>query len=84
MHITHMCTLTHLNLAPRSGAWLGLPSLFNTGTTFLCLYLSEKSVEVVIRSKLFWVGVLGASCGMCGAAWWLHEHPDWILSMLTV
>jgi hypothetical protein len=70
-----------LVIATATGALLNLQGMFNTGCVFAALYLIEKYVEIHVHLSDHWFTlVLAVSAWLCGGAWWLHAHPEFVVS----
>ena len=64
------------------GALLSIPAYFNTGSTYLFLWLVLKLGEAV-QPAGEWPVILVVSAAMCGAAAFLHSRPQWIVTLLS-
>jgi len=76
--------ITSLIAACLVGALYSLEGMFNTGIVFLVLYVVEKYVELHVDMKWnSWLLVFLISVGMYPVALWLHQHPDFVVSVFN-
>ena len=59
----------------------GMEYLRGMGGTFLMLMVVEKYIEIPWSKKTWTWGMLGFGMLMYGMVLWVHQHPEWILSL---
>jgi hypothetical protein len=68
------------------GAFLNIPSLFNTSVVFACLYSMDRIALMNFWRTLpgFWAGVFASSIFVYQLSLWMHTNPDWMMKIFMM
>jgi len=76
------CMAASLGISQAVGRIYGLKGLANTSTTFLVLWMLEKSAELTDALNVSgWYVLLGGSIVTYYSALWLHANPSFVVSL---
>jgi hypothetical protein len=64
------------------GGTFNIASLFNVSITFMCLYLTDKTTEIVIE-KYTSICLFGLSLLLYKVSMYLHTHPEFVINMFN-
>ena len=76
--------LASLTTGAALGSVLGMSGLVNTTITFGSLWLVDKVAETRVFRQNWIITAFGGSVGMYYLAMWLHAHPSFLISMMSL